>query len=1060
MKKKFLLTVFAALTCIGISAQSIGDIVRTSTGSYKITGANLITNGDFSNGLSGWKGVDGLDLATDSFTVVANGGPVNDGPYLKKSIATNSKVASAGGIHNAWQAPSGKTCIFSYYTKDEVAPSAYNGYEYVYQNVDGSTDKTTETLYESIANGVTYSNKWKQVTYAFTGSSYLTIHFYWLNNGTDFANFFLGEAQEVANTMGLQEEIDLATTYYNDANMATGKEDLNNAITIAKADLANSDITAVATAIETLKTAVSNFIKANSVDITSRLTNADFATKSMTGWTINNGGWKINKSASYTSSNGNTVNLFGEAWTSSGGKLSNGDVSQTLSNLPAGKYRVTADINACQQGNASLLVSGLKLYCNTDSVACATGNGVFSEYNVETTIQDLGSIKLGLNIKNTNGNWMAFDNVKLAYVGDTAKFNFEINNISIVLAQKALQVMVDSAKTVYGWTNYPLGKVTLNDSITTESAYLTSKNVTQLATALTNMRAAINNYYANNKILFALQDEIKKAQALYDDASYKKGKEDLNTAIQAGSQYLTSEDVIAIAQADTTLQKAETQFGLVNAGYAHPINLCTNGTMSSMNGWTVLSGGTANPTLHLNTSGSAGSNISKPFMECWVSSSTTTPGTYGQANYAYQELKNMPAGLYVLKAAVNACNQGYADPSAVTGVTLFMNVNDEPHSVQCATANGVSQYFTIEVEPTSACNLKYGLNIDAATTANWIAWDNVSLQFVGDAATYRKDSIQSTLTLYSDSLTKEITAANLLLKSITNPNDVDITSYESAIEDATNVLNEAISADEYNQAITNLKKAEIEFKASGVYPPEGQYFDMTSLISDPAVDTEGISAWISDNTALTATPRQGTWWHAINENVHQTIQGLPNGDYTMTVKAWYRPGLPTTITQEWCDTTTNRCRIYVNNDSIKTLNIGYDPAIIPLLDQLASKYSLSKFDLYHCGACMDTLYTRGFYNNSISFNISDENTGTAKIGICVTEPATIGNFGGWCDFSLKFYGKNTNGINPIVTEGKKTSVKNNNVYSITGTLVRSNAKNLEGLPKGMYIVNGKKFVVK
>ena len=1060
MRKKLLLTAFAVLTCLGISAQSIGDIVRTATGSYEITGANLITNGDFSNGLTGWKGVGGLPLAADSFTVVANGGPVNDGPYLKKSIGTNSKVASAGGMLNAWKAPTGKTLIFSYYTKDEVAPSANNAYEYVYQNTDGSADKTTETLYDPIANSVTYSNKWVQVSYAFTGSSYLTTHFYWLNSGTDFANFFLGEAKEVANTQGLQDEINIATGYYNNAEMTNMKEDLDNAIIIAKAELTNKDITAVATAIETLKTAVATFIKANSVDVTSRMTNADFAKKSMTGWTINGGGWKINTKGNYSSTNGNTVNMFGEAWVTSGGKLSNGDVSQTVTNLPAGKYRITADVNACQQGNASVVVSGMKLYANNDSVACATGNGVFSPFAVETTIPDLGSIRIGLNIKSTDGNWFAYDNVTLSFIGDTAKFNKEIKAINVGIAQNALKVMVDSAKTVSGWTNYSLGKVALNDSIALESALLTSDNLTALANALNYMRNAINNYYADNKVLFALQDQIKKAQVLYNDATYKKGKDVLNTAIQTASQFLTSEDVIAIAQADTTLQKAETEFGIVNASYAHPINLCTNGTMTSMTGWTVLNGGTANPALHINTSGSAGSNISKPFMECWVSSSTTTPGVYGQANYAYQEQKNMPAGLYILKAAINACNQGYTDPSAITGVSLFMNVNEEPHSVNCATGNGASQYFTVEVEATAGSNLKYGLNIDAATTANWVAFDNVSLQFVGDPATYRKDSIQSTLKLYSDSLTKEIAAADLLHHSVTNPNDVDMTPFEDAIAAATNVLNEAITAEEYNQAITDLKKAEIVFKASGVYPPEGQYFDMTNLIKDPKVDTEGIEAWISDNTALTASPRQGTWWHALKENVHQTIQGLPNGDYVLTVKAWYRPGIPSTFNQAWCDTVTNRCRLYVNQDTVKTLNIGYDPAIMPLLEQLSSKYSLSKFDLSHCGACMDTLYNHGFYKNNITFSMTDDNAGEATIGILVNEPVTVANFGGWCDFELKFYGKMTNGINPIVTDNKKASVKNNNVYSITGTLVRSNAKNLEGLPKGMYIVNGKKFVVK
>lgn len=36
---------------------------------------------------------------------------------------------------------------------------------------------------------------------------------------------------------------------------------------------------------------------------------------------------------------------------------------------------------------------------------------------------------------------------------------------------------------------------------------------------------------------------------------------------------------------------------------------------------------------------------------------------------------------------------------------------------------------------------------------------------------------------------------------------------------------------------------------------------------------------------------------------------------------------------------------------------------------------------------------------------------------------------------------------------------NNNVYSIDGRLVRENAASLSGLPKGMYIMNGKKLCI-
>lgn len=38
-------------------------------------------------------------------------------------------------------------------------------------------------------------------------------------------------------------------------------------------------------------------------------------------------------------------------------------------------------------------------------------------------------------------------------------------------------------------------------------------------------------------------------------------------------------------------------------------------------------------------------------------------------------------------------------------------------------------------------------------------------------------------------------------------------------------------------------------------------------------------------------------------------------------------------------------------------------------------------------------------------------------------------------------------------------VNNNNVYSIDGRLVRENAASLSGLPKGIYIMNGKKLCI-
>ena len=52
----------------------------------------------------------------------------------------------------------------------------------------------------------------------------------------------------------------------------------------------------------------------------------------------------------------------------------------------------------------------------------------------------------------------------------------------------------------------------------------------------------------------------------------------------------------------------------------------------------------------------------------------------------------------------------------------------------------------------------------------------------------------------------------------------------------------------------------------------------------------------------------------------------------------------------------------------------------------------------------------------------------------------------------------TTGIDDIAADDNNTI--SGNVYSISGTLVRPNATSLNGLPNGIYIVNGKKYVVK
>ena len=55
-------------------------------------------------------------------------------------------------------------------------------------------------------------------------------------------------------------------------------------------------------------------------------------------------------------------------------------------------------------------------------------------------------------------------------------------------------------------------------------------------------------------------------------------------------------------------------------------------------------------------------------------------------------------------------------------------------------------------------------------------------------------------------------------------------------------------------------------------------------------------------------------------------------------------------------------------------------------------------------------------------------------------------------------GDTTNSIEGI--ENDINSKANNKVYNMNGQLVRNGSTSLEGLPKGVYIVNNKKYIVK
>ncbi len=133
------------------------------------------------------------------------------------------------------------------------------------------------------------------------------------------------------------------------------------------------------------------------------------------GWTISGvgdgRGWVINAGSK---SNGDVaISQFQEIWIASNSALGNVSSSQTLADMPAGTYRLTADVIACHEGGAA--VSGASLFINDATVAVRTAPHAPERFSVEVVAKD-GVLTFGMKGENTTANWMAFDNVTLELV--------------------------------------------------------------------------------------------------------------------------------------------------------------------------------------------------------------------------------------------------------------------------------------------------------------------------------------------------------------------------------------------------------------------------------------------------------------------------------------------------------------------------------------------------------------------------------------------------------------------------------------------------------------------
>ncbi|WP_281528885.1 hypothetical protein [Paraprevotella clara] len=131
-----------------------------------------------------------------------------------------------------------------------------------------------------------------------------------------------------------------------------------------------------------------------------------------------NSGMQSQTNTSFQLKEGNT---YVERWTGQGGQVADCHVSQTLTTLKNGVYKLTAAAQNIQQ-NSPATQSGAYVFAGNAQVAVGAAN----DYSLEFTVIE-GQATIGFKTENATGNWVACDNFRLyALNNDLAEIQEEL----------------------------------------------------------------------------------------------------------------------------------------------------------------------------------------------------------------------------------------------------------------------------------------------------------------------------------------------------------------------------------------------------------------------------------------------------------------------------------------------------------------------------------------------------------------------------------------------------------------------------------------------------------
>lgn len=312
---------------------------------------------------------------------------------------------------------------------------------------------------------------------------------------------------------------------------------------------------------------------------------------------------------------------------------------------------------------------------------------------------------------------------------------------------------------------------------------------------------------------------------------------------------------------------------------------------------------------------------------------------------------------------------------------------------------------------------------------------------------------ESTKNVYAEEL-------RVLIKNIRKlaeiPHNEEVNGVDSDLEatliDIENRAMNVATANDILDLMAEAKTACTTFLSEATPTDVNNPFDITFFVENASID---------DNTGWSVTP---TFNYSCLEffettfDFYQRLQGMPGGTYKLKAQAFQRPGSYTNSYNDYIVGTDNTSATLYAGSASKTIkHIAADASANKISTEDVSVGSPAVY-IPNTMNSANMFFKRKLYDNEVVTNMANDNS-NLRIGLkCTTYSTSYWTI--FDNFRLYYYGTMTtedviSDISTPTTENE--TAENATVYNLQGVKVGTS---LEGLPKGIYIVNKRKVIIR